>query len=159
MTRGRGSKPMQYYRLLALTVLFPYFLLLVVGLTARVRWGHWVAPVCLCYGIGALLFFFRYVLTRPELRPSAEERAKRLATINPRRARFITISLSVVTLLLCSLYLFLMNQPPMSLDPAHSFQIWVLSRSVAWVSIAVSLVVLFRLWQVYSRKGKSESAS
>ena len=87
-------KPMQKYKLLVLAVLSPYFLLLVFGLTTGIRSGKWVAPVFLGYSIGALAFMFSYLVTRPELRPTEEERAKRLAAINPRKARLMTISFS-----------------------------------------------------------------
>ncbi len=156
-------KPKQKYRLLVLAVLSPYLLLLVFGLTTGTRSGKWVVPVCLCYGIGALAFMFHYHMTHPELRPTREERAQRLAAINPRRAKLATFGFSVATLLSCSLYLFFAQEPPASLARAHgvdaAHRYWVLTRSAAWTGIAVTLVVFFRLWQVSHRNREGGAQS
>jgi hypothetical protein len=156
-------KPKQKYRLLVLAILSPYLLLLVFGLTTGTRSGKWVVPVCLCYGIAALAFMFHYLVMHPELRPTQEERAKRLAAINPRKAKLATFGFSLATLLSCSLYLFFAQEPPATLirvhgvDAAHRY--WALTRGAAWTGIAVTLVVLFRLWQVSHRNRASQARS
>lgn len=149
---------MQKYRLLVLGLLSPYLLLLVLGLTTRIHSGKWFAPIFLGYCIGALAFMFRYLVTHPELRPTEEERAKRLAAIDPRKARFMTITFSLLLLLACTLYLVFARRPPglvrtQGIESAHT--VWLFSRGAAWVCIGVTVAIFVRVCQVANRKNKT----
>lgn len=148
-------KPMQKYRLLVLAVLSPYFFLLVFGLITRIRSGKWVAPVVLAYSIGALAFMIRYLVTHPELRPTEDERAKRLAAIDPRKARLMTITVSLLLLLASSLYLVFAHQPS-SLVRTQGFEsthtVWLFSRGAAWTCVGVNIAIFARVCQVANRK-------
>jgi hypothetical protein len=150
-------KPMQKYRLVALAILSSYFLLLIFELTTRP--GKWIAPVCLFSGIGALAFMFRHFVTHPELRPTQEERAKRMAAINPGRARLITISLLLLTLLACSMYLVFAHEPrpgvaqTNGLVGAHALGSF--TRGAAWSCIGVTIAMFARVCQVAHRRKKA----
>lgn len=153
-------KPMQKFRLLVLAVSSPvYLLLLFAVLTCCPHSLKWFAPVLGCYSVGALIFMFGYLLRHPELRPSPEERARRVADISPHKARVVTLATLVVVLAACSLYLFFARQPAPNLVRTQGFErahaSWVLTRGIAWAVIAFTFALFLRLRQVWYRQRKA----
>ena len=111
MTGDAGMKPMQKFRLLVLALCSPYFLALLYRLVGHPRPANWFNPLCLFYSVGAVTSAHIYLLRHPELRPSPEEKARRLAATNPRKATLQVMVFLAVSLAVLSTFLFFRPQP------------------------------------------------
>jgi hypothetical protein len=160
MRGGAGTKPTQKFRLLVLALGAPYFLVLLYRLVGHPHPAKWFTPLCLFYSVGAVISAYVYLLRHPELRPPQEEKARRLAAINPRKATAQVLVFLAVSLLAFSLFLFFDRDPPSNLVFAQGVVrargLWSIYRGAVWGGVVLTLLVLLRLCQVFVRKRKAK---
>jgi hypothetical protein len=159
MRGGAGVKPTQKFRLLVLALCAPYFLALLYRLVGHPHPAKWFTPLCLFYSLGAIISTYVYLLRHPELRSSQEEKARRLAAINPQKATAQVLVFLAVSLLAFSLFLFFDRDPPSDLVFAqgvvHARGLGIY-RGAGWGGVFLTLLALLRLCQVFVRKRKAK---
>jgi|SRR5579863_1508665 len=154
-------EPKRKLRLLILAVWVPY-----VSVPLWVAIGHyrrpaWLTGLWLGYGFVGLVCVFLYIMRHPELRPSPEEKARRLDQINPRTARIWT-SISLLAFIVMALITLLQRNPLSSawrqgVTPNQTSTSVV--HAVAWASLVAGLAGFVRLGQVWYRKRKAPLAN
>lgn len=161
MTGDAGMKPMQKFRLLVLALCAPYFLALLYRLVGHPRPANWFNPLCLFYSVGAVTSAHIYLLRHPELRPSPEEKARRLAATNPRKATLQVMVFLAVSLAVLSTFLFFDRNPPSNLVFAQGLprarELWNMYRGAVWGGVALTFLAFLRLCQVSARRGRLSS--
>jgi hypothetical protein len=160
MTGDAGMKPMQKFRLLILALCAPCFLVLLYGLVGHPHPTKWFTPLCLFYSVAAVTSAYIYLLRHPELRPSQEEKARRLAAINPRKATVQVMVFLAVTLAALSMFLFFDRNPPSNLvfvqGVPRARGLWSIYRGAVWGGAALTFLAFLRLCQVSVRKRKAK---
>lgn len=154
-------KPMQKLGLLVLVVYIPYVLAPLYVVTGHHPMPRWFILPWLGYTAG-FASLMRHVKRHPTLQPSPEERAKRLAMMNPRKAKAWTIVFLAAILAAGLLLLFFQREPPSNLVCAQGIARartqWGIYRGVAWVNVVLTLAMFLRLYLVSYRKRKARLA-
>jgi hypothetical protein len=138
----------------------PYFLALLYGLVGHPHPAQWFTPLCLFYSVAAVISAYIYLLRHPELRPSPEEKVRRLAAINRRKATAQVIVFLAVSLVAFSMFLFFDRKPPSNLASAQGVArargLWGIYRGAVWGGVSLALLACLRLCQVSVRKKKAK---
>jgi len=154
-------EPKQKLRLLILAVWVPFVFPLLWVAISHYRPHAWLTGLWWGYGLPGFICVILYVIRHPELRPSPEEKARRLAKVNPRVARIWT-SISLLACIAMALIILLQrNTLPNTWRQCVTPNQTSISivHAVAWVGLVVGLAGFVRLCQVWYRNRKAPLAN